>query len=259
MYETTPNYSYIRLTVGTGRIGLTYYLSCKKLKQLISRLDESEYLKDDRPTSAKTNDSPTDNYHLERSYLIWLNRLSLVAKSRLDVFSQARPPRPFVDRVHDWTFRMNPSEDDKSFTPADIFELLASSSYLIPQLSAMSVAAFIYGGLHLLAWNAPFRAPIYSLLWKISGITTASLGIFPLLALLNYSDLIFWPGVPEGRWRSACLETTMVVAYTGAWLLALLYASGRVYLVVESFLSLAYLPESVCTTPNFSLYFPHIG
>lgn len=258
MYKNASN-SYVMLTVGTGRIGLTYYLSCYKLEQLSSRFGEHRYLKDNAPTLAKTNEYPADDYHLENSYLVWLDRLSLVYKSRLDVFAQTRPPRPFVDRVHDWTFRMNPSEDNRVFTSADVTNLLASSSYLIPQLVAMSVAALVYGGLHLLAWNAPFRAPVYGLLWKISGITTVSLGVFPLLALLNKTGSDSWPGLSQQRWLSACLEMIMVIVYTGAWLFGLLYAFSRVYLVVESFLSLAYLPDSVCATPNFLLYFPHIG
>jgi hypothetical protein len=51
----------------------------------------------------------------------------------------------------------------------------------------------------------------------------------------------------------------VALLWLGLFCFTLLYGFARVYLVVESFLSLAYLPESTLTTPNFSLYFPHIG
>ena len=38
----------------------------------------------------------------------------------------------------------------------------------------------------------------------------------------------------------------------------LLYVFSRVYLVVDSFLQLAHLPDAVYQVPNWSQYFPHI-
>lgn len=55
------------------------------------------------------------------------------------------------------------------------------------------------------------------------------------------------------------MMNVVVLLYVGGAFFAVLYVFARVDLVVESFLSLAYLPESVLTTPKFSLYFPHIG
>jgi hypothetical protein len=37
------------------------------------------------------------------------------------------------------------------------------------------------------------------------------------------------------------------------------YIVARVYIVVESFLDLAYLPEGVYNTPKWSNYLPHFG
>jgi hypothetical protein len=41
----------------------------------------------------------------------------------------------------------------------------------------LSFASFIYGGLHLLAWNAPFPSRPQMLLWRISAVTVAVSGL----------------------------------------------------------------------------------
>ena len=40
--------------------------------------------------------------------------------------------------------------------------------------------------------------------------------------------------------------------------LAVLYTTARVYLVVECFINLKYLPEAAYLVPEWSRYFPHI-
>jgi hypothetical protein len=122
----------------------------------------------------------------------------------------------------------------------------------------MSAAAFMYGGLHLLAWNAAFHAPIYGLLWKVSGITTANLGIIPLLAglilLISRGSIRYT--TPR---RCTPYRVVLVLLCLLTYSFTLLYVLARVYLVVESFLDLAYVPESVLVTPNIVLYIPHLG
>jgi hypothetical protein len=250
MYKHSTS-STIRLTIGTERAGLTYYLSRRRLEQLSS--GSHGYMV---PTRA-------DDYHLEGSYLLWLDELSLTPAFDQELCSTKRPPRPFVDRVHDWAFRMNPRIEAGHFfnTVEDLWEHSDATLGVLPQLLTMSVAALVYGGLHLLAWNAPFHAPVYGLLWKISGITIASLGVLPILAGLTFLFFIWIDSSDSVKCalRESFEWVLFLMLYVGTILFALLYVFARVYLVVESFLSLAYLPESALTTPNFSLYFPHIG
>jgi hypothetical protein len=260
MYKNTTE-STIKIVVGTERAGLTYKLRLAKLERLNPELNE--YLGNDRSTSAKDNGHSTNNYHLERSYLTWLHRLSVISTFDQEFRSAIRPPRPFVDRIHDWTFRMNPRTESVHFleTLQDLIYRLEEAVEMFAQLLTMSVAAFVYGGLHLLAWNAHFRGPVYGLLWKLSGITVASLGVLALLAVPAYRSLD-WLGSHDTVERGLRRYLWRVAAFmfsVGTILFSLLYVLARVYLLVESFLSLAFLPESVLVTPNFSLYFPHIG
>jgi hypothetical protein len=239
-----------RLTIGTGRAGLTYHLSRKILEHMSSERDIFATLM----RRARMNEVTADGYHLERSYLTWLDQLSLTSTFGQEHSSEERPRRPFADRIHDWTFRMNANTnaDLSSNILGGLFERVGAVFSVYPQPLAMSMAAFVYGGLHLLAWNAPFHASIYGILWKISGIVTASLLILPLSFLLLILGVHFSTSFRLGK-------VMVGLCLMGTIFFALLYVFARVYLVFESFLSLAYLPESVLTTPNFSLYFPHIG
>lgn len=265
MYEDVAA-SKVRLAVGTKRAGLTYYMSRTKLEQLNLK-SESDQLENLGLIPGEPKGTTESSYHLERSFLLWLDFESQhIQDLKLDHWIR-KPPRPFLDRIHDWTFRLNPEESIKSplwsFGLSDLFGYFVDvvHDWIIGRTSewlAMSVAAFVYGGLHLLVWSAPFHAPIFGLLWKISGITTASLAIFPCLIPL----LLVCAGIAWDRDSNllCCLGLALsILTFLGILSFIPLYIFARVYLVVESFHSLAYLPESVLVTPNFSLYFPHIG
>jgi hypothetical protein len=256
MYEHATNLD-IRFTVGTRTTGLTYYSPRDNLKQLSSKMKESGNLE----TPTKTKEPSADDYHLEPSYLTWLE------KETQHCWRHGRfqddPDRyalPFFNRNPDWTISLMSGWLMYRFLchSENSFDELRSSSSLFPQLTAMSAAAFAYGGLHLLAWNAPFHAPIFGLLWKISGITTASLVLLPLLIVVILLVIRSADG-PDKEYRQYLAVVVTALLCIGILFFALLYVFARVYLVVESFLSLAYLPKSALTTPNFSLYFPHIG
>ena len=110
-------------------------------------------------------------------------------------------------------------------------------------ITGFIISAFLYGGLHLLAWNAPFRSRTEEWLWRSSGIFIMASGlcIIPLVLLVLPGDF------------SLCLFFVL------AYFLGLVYVVARVYLVVECFINLAYLRDSVYEMPSWSQYFPHIS
>ena len=155
-----------------------------------------------------------------------------------------------------------------------------------------------YGGLHLLAWNAPFPNPAAKYLWRISGNCIAAVSIVfyvslsslqislsidshrktldPALRKLkslrtSFHELSAWAG------RTKFLDSLNISLADVArqllgfaailfWLpiiafftgLFLLYPVARVFLVVECFINLAHLPDSAYQEPEWSRYFPHI-
>ena len=114
-----------------------------------------------------------------------------------------------------------------------------------------SVAAFIYGGLHALAWFSHFDSSTEQLLWRISACVVMGGGpiCFVLGRLLDNE----FHGVKE---MSHLLSGGVLLSYRTV---LLAYVLARAYLVVESFISLSHLPAGVYDVPEWSTYFPHIS
>lgn len=181
-------------------------------------------------------------------------RLEQTSKSRYRLRSQTTSS----ERIRNWSLSSDSVENAIQFE-----EPLSSIS--------LSVVAFVYGGLHLLDWSAPFHTRTEEIPWKISGISIASIG----LVSISYTILVSaedYDRFIRSRVRTRridydkCIDLHrlielifhMVVKLLGGSYL-LLYLFARVYLVVECFIEVAYLPDSAFTTPVFTRYIPHFG
>ncbi|KIW22287.1 uncharacterized protein PV07_12188 [Cladophialophora immunda] len=91
--------------------------------------------------------------------------------------------------------------------------------------SILSITAF--GGIHLFAWGLEFPTSVEQLLWRMSALTVAiAPTISALLVLLE----------------SVLLQRTDKMSRWSVAVLAPLYLASRVYIMVESFRSLYFLP-----------------
>lgn len=163
-----------------------------------------------------------------------------------------------------------------------------SSYHLGPAGHAMLLTLFVaglaYGGLHLLAWNPPVRTTVETVIWRVSGISIIVYGAVPGIVVCAYgvvdvaeNSIVLtcgprwlktwvngiWSAL---RWLVWCLVVVLLCpVYTFEISLpilaatTLLYVFARVYLVVECFISVGRLPESVFETPVWASYVPHIG
>ncbi|RTE70303.1 hypothetical protein BHE90_015302 [Fusarium euwallaceae] len=164
-----------------------------------------------------------------------------------------------------------------------------------PLYLVLSIIGSIYGGLHCLAWNAPFATDLERLLWRLSSVTVSSIGaLIPLLYTWEQAPPIWrdfgeWtdPIDTVGQWiydnTLGMIEHGLHPPWNrwikniGFWSLVpalylfralydvlivglmLLYCLARVYLVVECFINLAHLPDSAYLLPKWSQYVPHIS
>ncbi|THY35378.1 hypothetical protein D6D01_01340 [Aureobasidium pullulans] len=150
-----------------------------------------------------------------------------------------------IDRIKNW-----------SLSPNILY--MAATFREVPILPVLTIVEILYGGLHLLAWNAPFNTNIERIMWQISGIAIASVGpLFPILYQAWHHGRfnpfkLYHSGRPLTAHRKK-LEAFIFDCYAPLYLLA------RLYLVVECFVDLPYLPDSAFTTPNFTLYIPHFA
>lgn len=138
-----------------------------------------------------------------------------------------------------------------------------------------TAASVLYSAWHLTAWDGPFSSAIEGKLWKVSTIGVASSLILEGILLF----VVFLPSVfrrlvdpvdsDYQEKRSAPKGPYLLLESPGYGVLVFIYILGgliccflifsRVYLLVESFISLAFAPDEVFAMVAWSVYIPHIG
>lgn len=139
-----------------------------------------------------------------------------------------------------------------------------------------AVAGFLYGGLHMLAWNAPFSSRLEQIFWRVaaSSVTITPVLLLPVALLFDKqalgqggSDLM---KLIQGRmvehkggsivfWARIASVVLFVPVFAAGPFLWFSYVLGRVYLVVECFKNVAHLPEAVFEDVSWPAYLPHIN
>ncbi|KAK0102293.1 hypothetical protein ONS95_005916 [Cadophora gregata] len=114
----------------------------------------------------------------------------------------------------------------------------------------------LYGGGHLAAWaSSSFPTPVEQWIWRVSAIV---LTLMPLWGLM----WVGWWKAVRTKWkifypvRNGDLDIVVAPFF---FLLMLVYAVGRSFLLVESLISLRMLPKEAFKTVEWSEYLPHIS
>ncbi|KAI4241836.1 MAG: hypothetical protein LQ352_007375 [Teloschistes flavicans] len=119
-------------------------------------------------------------------------------------------------------------------------------------------ASMAYGGVHATAWHGYFPSRTEALLWRTSSICIAGSGftwiLINMLARTFPWFKAYWKQVETLRahW------TSLVGLGSLASLCGLAYILARIYLVVESFISLRKLPGSAFDTLEWTGLIPHL-
>lgn len=117
-------------------------------------------------------------------------------------------------------------------------------------------AALVFGAAHCVAWQFTFPTAAERLLWQASSIVTLAA---PAVICLDAFYLTM-----RSRWTAGWLERVIRVVdkVLGApllvWLVLLLYTTSSIYILVEVFRSLAFLPPEAFVT-SWPASLPHIG
>ncbi|KAL9627315.1 MAG: hypothetical protein Q9164_007640, partial [Protoblastenia rupestris] len=140
-----------------------------------------------------------------------------------------------------------------------------------------AIAGVGYGGLHLLAWNAPFQTSIEGILWRIAASSVAATPVVLAPVLLLPELRVLKEGALEvvrvvtrkprkvgqkkvsGLWAKTALAVLLVPLLAISPFLWFLYVLSRWYLLVECFRNVAYLPKGVYEGVDWPDYIPHIG
>lgn len=148
---------------------------------------------------------------------------------------------------------------------------------------AGGTSGLLYGGLHCLAWNAPFETEVEAILWRISsvmitgvaGVLAPSMLAFPdtTRGLRRFADLLrrqrgggdldHTSSAREGNILGSVKQLGLVFLWiVVSWLLGPFlyhgYVGSRMFLIGESFVNLWYLPHQVYVDVSWPGYLPHI-
>ena len=141
------------------------------------------------------------------------------------------------------------------------------------RLPIFSIAAGLYGALHLLAWEAPFGSRAEQFSWRASGLFLVLSGpsllcVYPVVLVVNLWQSLQDKDVEARGWPAfkfwlLCFSSFFGLFLPFSTILVLefigVYIPARVFLIVESRVQLARLPPGAYTTPDWSKYYPHIS
>ncbi|KAI1442220.1 hypothetical protein F5Y02DRAFT_410275 [Annulohypoxylon stygium] len=109
-----------------------------------------------------------------------------------------------------------------------------------------TIAGVVFGGIHCAAWGSHFPTPTDQFLWQIASVCTTSL--LPMITLCKMMD---FDNPEDVKIIHYFLSTLMLLLY-------LLYIITRLYLVVEVFRTLYFLPSSAFVA-TWTSEIPHIA
>lgn len=129
-------------------------------------------------------------------------------------------------------------------------------------LLALNTSGILYGGLHLLAWNAQFSTDRQKGLWRVASFLIMTfvpasnvILLIENLMFLGINAKIVGHRMMVGLHKSFYrLKIAQICFLLGLFT----YLCARIYLVVECFISLSHSPDEVYNLPKWSAYVPHI-
>ena len=246
-----------RLSSSRFRYRILHWLASQKFLSAVLRL----------PAGATTRDTAIDHFS-PTDISRW--RLALQAIEQYDLEHDLRSRHelhPYGQKERDLKPRVKPRIDNVIYT-------LARNELCF----GLAAAGSLYGGLHLVAWNAPFSSRPEEIMWRIAASSVTFTGLL-------FGPFVLWSQLPaakrglagltntraegqrirqrkEGRvkvWIEIALAgVVFLLMFTVMPLLWLAYVFSRVYLVVECFKNVAHLPAGAYQIPQWSSYVPHI-
>lgn len=159
----------------------------------------------------------------------------------------------------------------------------------------ISLTGFLYGGLHMLAWDASFTSGAEAALWKLASISLACSGLLVPVAhaegvILNAvkpwlmmdeedrdaeeAEHLAEKAAKMGRWKHGwrkywwkfykwcflwMIEVIRVFKVVGIVVVGCIYLGLRFFIFVECLANLSHLPPSAYDVVRWSQYVPHIS
>jgi hypothetical protein len=173
-----------------------------------------------------------------------------------------------IARIHNWNLKNSARLSLYSFDN-DGHTVLSLSTILryIWIAAGVTFAGVCYGGLHLVAWKTPFASSAEAFLWRTAGVSIMATGPFYVLAIVCDDSYTYTCSRIDQRFRNYGLTYTgpgikrllnVIIKRIFPGSLILWHIFCRSFIIVESFIMLAHIPEQSLQIPTWSAYIPHI-
>jgi hypothetical protein len=210
-----------------------------------------------------------------------LQRVSnLVQRERFRPPGLTRIDRHNVPNLGHWQQSMAQTHSWHSATsmPIEFMERDGLTAYQLPDFAwfaaGLTFAGTCYGGLHLVAWKTPLASNAQSLLWRAACVSIMAAGPSYILfaACVVIPRGLYWRYGERHAHRISNLAGQGIISIALQLLMRLLqnaligvFGSGvlwyifcRVFIIIESFIMLAHIPDQALEVPTWSAYMPHI-
>lgn len=187
-------------------------------------------------------------------------RENIPSPGRLSMPSGSKKPTSSCSPTHTVTTYLEPMTEELIDTSIGNWareNLLRNMSGFVMGMIVWS-ASVLYGGMHLAAWNSFFPTPVERLLWRLSALCIASSGILWIFINLSAQSS---PAI-KAYWKRVESLRADIYSLVGlgslATLCGLAYVFARLFLAVESLISLRLLPQGAFDTMQWSQVVPHL-
>jgi hypothetical protein len=118
------------------------------------------------------------------------------------------------------------------------------------------ISGIIFGAVHCVAWDFHFPTPIEQTLWRIASVVSTC--VLVLHPLIHTSKVFLFRWVPWFNRTKTAWITVVSISGAFSFLIMVSYVASRMFLMVEIFRTLFFLPsEAYLSTWSSSV--PHIG
>jgi hypothetical protein len=196
---------------------------------------------------------------------------SRVRRHEISVYSLQIIERLFETKTEPLNYKPGLLEEETSNWPST--GPFSSHTFLPPLAIAISTA--LYGGLHAASWHSFFPTEVEKWFWRVSSIVIAASGLtfaYGMVSYRLYSNITLYDYEHPAKRVAGALGWVMdLLSLDGSdfkvWTVfgGIVHLSlgtccviSRLYLVVESFISLRKVPVEVYQTPDWTQWIPHL-
>ena len=253
-------------------------VSFNSLTQLHGQTPSSDHSPESRNTASGGVPAYMDGIHLSAGQRF--EQSPFIAKSDLDIWSPFLPIvrnldafcRRYSQLIRDHVVELTPDAVYTSYEVHNFYILGRINTTnkenwdknLRPSLPVLGVLSLFYGAIHATSWNGHFPSSAEKTMWRVSVCVVASGGI--VLSLLLWSAWFLPDGgmydVVNQRYRRIwkytwCRSYFWLGLVVRIWIIV--YATGRLFLNTEAFISVRSLPIGAYNITNWGDVFPHLG